>query len=270
MGESSPAEEDNPWLLLLHAAGFGRGSWDPVLERIPGFVRALAIDLPGHGDVPGVAYDREVVPRLADYVGARIAELGLRRPHVVGHSLGGAVAFELARRAPVAAVTTFCSTGFRSAVRARACSVRIRTTMFVASGLGTRGRERMLDRPVFRRMMMSPLSARPSSLGAEVVAGDVAGMVGSDLVALSRYGGGYAVRGLDRLATTPVNLVWADQDRVVPLSDSARARQRIPQAVHMVIPGSGHLVMRDDPGGTAAIVLACHARLMRGDRWRGA
>ncbi|MEU6076623.1 alpha/beta hydrolase [Micromonospora sp. NPDC047074] len=272
MAEASRLAED-PQLLLLHAAGLGRASWDAVVERIPGFARTVAIDLPGHGGVPGLAYDRDVVPRLAEYVAERIAVLGLRRPHVVGHSLGGVIALELARRVPVSAVTALCAIGFRAACQASMCVVRTHAVVRVTATMGPRARGRLLARGLVRRLVMGSVSARPAALQAEVVAADMTSMISSDLPTLCRYARRYSVRAVEADDTTPVNLVWADQDRVVPLRDAVRARQVLPRAQHFVIPGSGHFVVRDDPEGAAAVIHACHAQLLwqrQADRRRGA
>jgi pimeloyl-ACP methyl ester carboxylesterase len=88
-----------PLLLLLHGLGASGGvwaDWGPVLaQRWSG--RWLAPDLPGHG---GSA-------PLPEYTFAALAEAvePLVEPGtvVLGHSLGGVVALELAARAPVAA-----------------------------------------------------------------------------------------------------------------------------------------------------------------------
>jgi len=252
-----------PPLLLIHGAGLDRGTWSPVLDRIPGYTRSLAIDLPGHGGVPGVAYDREVVPRLAAYVAGLIAPLGLTRPHVVGHSLGGAVALELARLVPVAAVTALCPIGFRAAVHALVCAVKMRSLLRVARALRLATRERLLGKAMFRRLVLSGLSARPAALDA---AAYVTSMLGSDLLALGRYAGRHVFRAAESDEAVQVNLVWAELDRIVPRADAARARRCLPAANHLVIPGAGHLVMRDDPDSTAAVIHAYHVRLARGRR----
>lgn len=257
----------NPRLLLLHAAGLDRGSWDAVVARIPGFARTLAIDLPGHGTAPGLTYDRydaDAVPRLADHVTGRLAELGVRRPHVVGHSLGAAVALELACRVPVAAVTAFCPIGFRSPNHTAICATKIRALLRLVGAIGPAARDRLLRRPIVRRLLMSNLSARPAAIDAAVAAADIRSMIDSDLATLSRYACRYLFPSPERLADTPVNLVWAGKDRVVPPGDAARARHRLPHAQHTVIPNCGHLVMRDDPDGTAAVVHASHVTILRG------
>lgn len=261
--------DGNPTLLLLHAAGLDRGSWDPVVERIPGFAHTVAIDLPGHGETPGLDYDVEVVARLAEHVAGQVAALGLHRPHVVGHSLGGVVALELACRMPVAAVTAFCPIGFCTTTHASMCAAKLRTLVRLVGTFGPDARRRFLGRAMGRRLVMSSLSAKPSAIGAEVAAADVSSMIGSDLVALTRLADRFTFAEPWRLDGTPVNLVWADQDRIIPLNAAERARRALPHARHMVLLGCGHLVVRDDPDGTAAIIHACHARLMR-DHERGA
>jgi pimeloyl-ACP methyl ester carboxylesterase len=247
--------DGNPTLLLLHAAGLDRTSWDDVVVRIPGFARTVAIDL------PEVRYDREAVPTLASHVAERMAALGLRRPHVVGHSLGASVALELACRVPVAAVTGFCTIGFHS--RASLCGTKMRALMGMFRAAGPAVRQRLLDSRAFHRVIMSGLSARPSAIEASLVAADVSSLVGSDLVALTQFACRYLISGAERLAGTPVNLVWAGQDRVVPPCDARRAARMVPHARHTAIVDAGHFVMRDDPDGTAAVVHACHSQLMR-------
>lgn len=83
--------------LWLHGAGLAGDTWDHITVDCP---RAVSPDLPGHGLAPQVA-----PPRVATYADAVAGNL---RPGavVIGHSLGGMVALELAARAepPVGAL----------------------------------------------------------------------------------------------------------------------------------------------------------------------
>lgn len=263
---------DNPTLLLLRTTGSNRGGWDSVIDRIPGFAHTVAIDLrehtaPGaghntaHGAVQDGAHDADVVRRMADDLARRIAALGLNRPHVVGHSLGATVALELAHRVPLAAVTAFCAIGFSTASHAAMCSVRVRAALRMVRTLGPAVRRRVLSHARFGTLLMSELSARPAAIHSDAVAAYVSAMATGDVVALSRAASRHAFTPSPR-TTTPVNLVWADQDRIVPMSGAQRAMRPFPHARHSVILGSGHLVMHDDPEGTAAIIHACHTQLM--------
>jgi alpha-beta hydrolase superfamily lysophospholipase len=73
--------------VLLHGLTFDRRSWRPIIERLGGAVRSIAIDLPAHGDSRGAPVPVEQVPaRLHELLNA----LAVERPVVVGHSMSGA------------------------------------------------------------------------------------------------------------------------------------------------------------------------------------
>ncbi|MFJ8109494.1 alpha/beta fold hydrolase [Streptomyces sp. NPDC096132] len=97
--------EDAPPVLLLHCRGADGADWTTVAERLasePGARRVYAPDLRGHGhserlgDTPG-AYGYEA---MSDDMRELLAALGIERADVVGHSLGGIVAYLLAQRSP--------------------------------------------------------------------------------------------------------------------------------------------------------------------------
>jgi pimeloyl-ACP methyl ester carboxylesterase len=86
-------------LLLLHGAFADSRSWRPQLEALSDGFDVVAWDAPGCGgsDDPPDDFGREAYGEcLVGFVEA----LGLRRPHVLGLSLGSVLALELYRRAP--------------------------------------------------------------------------------------------------------------------------------------------------------------------------
>ena len=82
-------------VVLIHGNWATASWWEPVLERVPSGIRAIAYDLRGRGATrgPDTGYD---VPSLAADLFAFADALGLDRFAVVGHSLGSAVAMEAA------------------------------------------------------------------------------------------------------------------------------------------------------------------------------
>jgi 3-oxoadipate enol-lactonase len=87
-----------PPLVLLHALGESRRDWPGVAERLAQDFSVFAVDLRGHGDSdwPGTYSCR----LMADDVARLLDQLGLRSVTVLGHSLGGVVAYLLAERRP--------------------------------------------------------------------------------------------------------------------------------------------------------------------------
>ncbi|MFD0775677.1 alpha/beta fold hydrolase, partial [Streptomonospora algeriensis] len=111
-------------VLLLHGLGHHRRAWQPVVADLAPHHRVLAPDLPGFGDSPAPGPEALYDPCppydvgfLVDAVLKLCADLGLERPHVVGNSLGGAVALEMAVRGKAASVTALSPIGFGSAAR---------------------------------------------------------------------------------------------------------------------------------------------------------
>ncbi|MDQ4040208.1 MAG: alpha/beta fold hydrolase, partial [Actinomycetota bacterium] len=117
-------------LVLIHGIGSQRQVWGPVMDRLTPQREVVALDLPGFGDSP-VAPDAELTPAgHARYVAALLDELGLKRPHVAGNSLGGGVALELARMGRARSATGLSPVGFWTE-RERAYSEAVLRTTFV-------------------------------------------------------------------------------------------------------------------------------------------
>jgi branched-chain amino acid transport system permease protein len=91
-----------PAILYIHG-NTGSSLWFSRVMYIPGY-RTIALDMPNFGRSgrldPSQAPDASDIHLYADYVAAFIDQLGLEKPLVVAHSLGGAVAMSMAGRYP--------------------------------------------------------------------------------------------------------------------------------------------------------------------------
>jgi pimeloyl-ACP methyl ester carboxylesterase len=90
-------------VVLVHGITESARSFDPVTERLAATNEVVTLDLRGHGESGRAAsYD---LGSMAGDVAAVIGDAGLSRPHLVGHSLGGAVVTAAGSRLDVASVT---------------------------------------------------------------------------------------------------------------------------------------------------------------------
>ena len=241
-----------PALLLVHGLA---GCWQNWLENIPFLARehrVIAVDLPGFGEsemparpisISGYARTLET---LCDTL-----ELGTVR--VIGNSMGGFVAAELAIRAPdrVEALCLVAAAGLsvEDARADRSHGIRHRTEnllFFYVAWLATRFPSLAL-RPRIRRWMLGLVVAHPEDLPGPLIAEQVRGIAkpGFDtaLEALTRY----PIR--DRLGeiSCPTLIVWGDEDRLVPASDAAEFEWLIAGARKVTYADTGHAPMIERP-----------------------
>jgi pimeloyl-ACP methyl ester carboxylesterase len=85
-----------PPVVILHGLLGSARNWTSIAERLAGTHRVLAVDLRNHGSSPWA--DAMSYEAMAEDVAALVARLGLASPAVVGHSMGGKVAMQLALR----------------------------------------------------------------------------------------------------------------------------------------------------------------------------
>jgi len=83
-----------PVLIFIHGTGDSLHTWEPLITRLEARYSLISLDLPGHG-LTGAQSNRDY--SMSTFVGAVIGlmdELSIKQAHLVGNSLGGAVAWE--------------------------------------------------------------------------------------------------------------------------------------------------------------------------------
>ncbi|WP_018347409.1 alpha/beta fold hydrolase [Longispora albida] len=229
-------------LVLLHGIGHHWQAWAPVLDGLAARHDVIAIDLPGFGASAGIdRYEMShVVGRLAEF----FTELGVERPHVAGNSLGGALALELAAAGHVASATALDPAGFWSRLEfgyTAGVLVGYRMLSFAPRALI----RRTLRTARLRRISSALFYGRPGQLDPEVLFSDMMALrSGRAFTRVARAGIGYQFTGSP---ASPVTVAWGTKDRILRPRQADRARERLPEARHVWLPGCGHLPMYDDP-----------------------
>jgi pimeloyl-ACP methyl ester carboxylesterase len=234
-------------IVLLHGVGASRVVWSHVTPLLAADRLVLAPDLPGFGqsDPAGPGFDLE---RAALALAEPLAQRTGRPFDLVGNSLGGAVALELAvsrpelvRRLVLSAPAGFSPTSWPLVLVAGKLLGPI-TTLRRTFGAP------LAASPIARRALLYGAIAQPQDLSTRDARMMLEASRGSSRI-------GAAVTAvleadlrpeLERLEP-PLGLIWGRRDRVVPISALERIRAIRPDAVVETIDDAAHVPQVEHP-----------------------
>jgi pimeloyl-ACP methyl ester carboxylesterase len=242
-------------LVLLHGVGHRRQAWHTVAELLAPHRDLIIPDLPGHGEsAPLQRNGQPVVQVLLDAVTGLLDDLGLDRPHLAGNSLGGRLALEAATAGRAATVTALSPAGFfRGPADIRYARTVFRT-MQAAGRLLQPVAPVLVDSTIGRGLVYGAIVSRPSRLTPDQARGDMdAFLAATDalndvLTGLGQFTGQVP-------ADVPVTIAWGSNDRLLSRRQALVARNLLPAARYVLLPGCGHVPMTDDPELVARVLL---------------
>lgn len=232
-------------VLLIHGFGGDLNAWmfnQPVLAA----GRAVyALDLPGHGGSTKDVGDGSVAT-LAEAVVGFMDAAGLERAHLVGHSLGGAVALHVAlgQAHRVASLTLIAPAGLGPEINGA----------YIEGFVAAQRRKDM--KPLAEQLFADPALVTRQMvediLKAKRIDGADAAL--ATLAAASFPGGRQAVIDAGRLAdlALPVQVIWGEADAIIP----ARHAGALPGAVVHLLAGVGHMAMMEASGRVNELIEA--------------
>jgi len=238
------AQEGVP-VLFLHGFGGDLDNWMFNLDAVAEAAPVLALDLPGHGQsdarLPGAT-----LAALAAFVVRFLDRLDATQVHLVGHSMGGAIAARIALDYPqrVASVALVNSAGLGAEINSGYIEG------FVAAPsrreLKPVVEQLFADAELVSRQMLDDLLKYKRLDGVTEVLQELA----AQLFAGGRQAEQPAVE-LERVRK-PVLVVWGAEDRIIPATHAASA----PAGSSVeVLPGAGHMAMMEKAGEFNAALL---------------
>lgn len=256
MGQISPAlyrAGSGEPLLLLHGFTGTWHHWRPLLGELAARYEVVAPTLAGHdGGEPLPAGTELNYAGSTDLLEEHLDELGLGTVHVVGNSMGGALALELAKRGRARSVVALApgggwTPGDGEAQRlGRFFARQMRLTRAAAPRMAMifrrPGPRRLALRDIMRHGELVSL-ADAVQLAEASLRCTVAAQV---IEALATDREDLMLQDLARI-TCPVKLASPQFDRVLPAELHApRFRREIPGVDSVTLPGCGHVPMWDD------------------------
>ena len=234
-------------VLLIQGLGYGRWGWEPVLDLLARSFDVLTFDNRGIGesDVPAGPYTAAGMAGDALQV---LDEAGVERTHVVGASLGGMIAQELALAEPsrVQKLVLACTTPggerafplpegtLRLLAEAHTLPQEVALRRFVVNALAPGA-----DPDIVERITAHRLAAPQPHEGwqAQAAAG-------------TTYDGGNRIGAI----AAPTLVLHGDEDAVVDPRNAELLASLIPHASVERFPGTGHVFFWEQPERFAKVV----------------
>jgi pimeloyl-ACP methyl ester carboxylesterase len=265
-----PAVASQP-LVFIHGLS---GCWANWLEQLPVFARGhrvLTLDLPGfgHSPMPADLHRAGVVPGIvpgggggtgismsgyARLLDRLLGELQIDAATVVGNSMGGFIAAELAiafpqrvERLVLVSAAGISTTGNPGPTRALPVLRRLETVL-VASGAWVASKsDTVARRARLREALLNVVVRHPSRLPAALAAEQLRGAGKPGFLQALQAVLDYDIRERLPEIACPTLIVWGAGDRLIPVRDADVFAELIPDSRKVIFADTGHMAMLERP-----------------------
>ena len=260
-----------PPLVLLHGFTGSQASWAGVAAALRAGRRVVAIDLPGHGGttIRSRAFDWSL-RATADLVAETLAALRISAAAVLGYSMGGRLALQLALAHPERVERLVLESASAGLATAAARARRRAADTTLATAIERDGIAAFVRRwealPLFRSLGRQPAEVRDALRRARLAC-DPAGLAAS----LRGMGLGSQPWLGDRLEEVAVPmLLLTGSDDAKFTRTATRLLPRFAQATHEIVAGAGHVPHLEQPArflrAVRDFLTTGRSRLSRGER----
>lgn len=238
----------NPAVVLVHGLGNeASSSWQATVDVLKKDFYVFTLDLPGFGQSSrmNVLYSPENYARVINV----LAKKYVRKPfHLVGHSMGGAVALQYAASYPQDVVTL-------TLVDAAGILHRLAYSKYLAP----LGIETVLNQEnLFNNNQVSDLAGIIMNALEDKMPVDLNTLIKSKLFRQKALrGNSTSIAGLalvlndyskvPEMIKVPTLIIWGDKDKIAPVRTGYVLDALIPKSTLKLIPGGGHMAFVEKP-----------------------
>jgi len=232
------------------------GSWPNWLEQLPVFAathRVIALDLPGfghspmpHGDISIAGYAR-TLERLLDHLGVDAAA-------VVGNSMGGFIAAELAisypqrvERLVLVSAAGLSTHNHRGSVTALPAMRTLERSLMAAGAWTASKSDTVARRTRLRDAALGVAVRHPAKLDPALATEQIRGAGKPGFMQAFEAVLHYEIRERLQEIACPTLIVWGDHDRLISVGDADVFAELIPDSRKVVFGDTGHMSMLERP-----------------------
>ena len=245
-------------LVCLHGFTGTWRAWELVLPVLERHHDVLAPTLLGHAGGPPLTGEFSAGD-VVDAVERAMDEAGFETAHLVGNSLGGYVALQLAARGRARTVVAFAPAGgWARGDESYKETARYFAQWYEQARAAAPHADALVSTPQGRRQASQFITTNYEHLPADLLAHQIAGAASCrGALAMIDYAirAGYALDA--ERVTCPVRIVWGTADRLLPWPSSAQRflTDWLPHADWIELEGIGHCPQLDVPLEAAQLIV---------------
>lgn len=217
-------------VVLLHGAGGNHLYWPPGIRRLPD-QDVYALDLPGHGR--SEAIERPSIEGYASAITRWLSAINRQQVFLVGHSMGSAIALQLALTAPQSVAGL--------AVVGGSARLQVNPKLLVSMDDPATFRETIGEIIHWSFSKQSP--ARLKELATRRMADLSPGTLTQDFLACN----GFDITCRLGEILCPAIVICGEEDRMTPPAQARFLAGGLPHAHLEIVPGAGHMLMLEQP-----------------------
>ncbi|MDQ3629932.1 MAG: alpha/beta hydrolase [Actinomycetota bacterium] len=241
------------------------GSWQNWLENLPAFAeagfRCLAVDLPGFGQSP-MPEEKITITGYGVLVDELLEELDISAASIVGNSMGGFIAAELAicfpervERLVLVSAAGLSVEDLRNDM-GMALLRRLDYLLGACVGWCASRSDAVARRERLRRAAFAIVAAHPEKLCALLVEENLRGSGKPGFIPSVEALTTYPIRERLTEIGCPVLIVWGTKDHLVPVKDAHEFERLIPDSRKVIYPDTGHVPQLERPEAFNKLVRA--------------
>lgn len=245
-----PRQEGQESVIMLHGFSANKYNWLRFAKYLSGDYHVVALDLLGHGDNETDLNRSYSIVEQVEFVRQVAAELGIKRFHLVGNSMGGAISSLYAATHPeqVISATLISPAGVHDIPSEMDKLLEEGKNPLIATTLDEFAQviDFVMEEKPYIPGPVAKVEAEKSVARVEINR-----KIFSDLRKDLELG----MESRFQNIKAPVLIIWGDQDRAINVENIDKYAQLIPNATKVVYEGIGHLAMIEVPERSATTML---------------
>ena len=243
-------------LVCLHGFTDTWRTWDLIRPELERRHDVLAPTLAGHAGGEPLRHPVDEI-QILDGVERAMDEAGFETAHLVGNSLGGYVALQLAARGRARSVVAFAPAGgWAPADPTVATMLEQFRTVYEQVKLVADGADQLVSSPEGRRIVTQLVAVNYEHIPAELLAHQLRGIAGCEVPALLEYAETSDFELDTGAIGCPLRIVWGKRDLILPWPGyTARYREQLGGAEWIELDEVGHCPQLDVPEQASSLVL---------------